>query len=407
MTTPSDSTTHFEAATITTMSAERSAVVPAAPAGLPPECHTERPPTFACNTQMKAQLKLRRSLEMKLHVVKQQQQELNKSFSSRTKSKDERMRDKAKSSELKKNNDSLKKKIKTLDKSFFQEAILHLRFHLLHEGEGEIYRHKIETNKKKGYYFLKNQLGPSAELMFKEVHAACNKKNNPDFSDIAVSADQVSYTKLFFKNSLSDTSTTFSIMAPVVGILGHNGTFHHLPFLSHFFHQIVFHCIANSKNLPKLQFVKGAILSSHQNILKKNWVEPVLHSDFHAHKSNFPKEMAQPMTFFMALGPNELNLKMGSLTRQPQEAHNKTPQNIVVHPGDAVMFSWRQWHKTGTPVFPTNACYRFHLMLSGKLEDVSDEDSVDIHPAAENDWKRVQDRAEVMLEKKRSRKHSK
>ena len=110
-------------------------------------------------------------------------------------------------------------------------------------------------------------------------------------------------------------------------------------------------------------FGHGAVLVSHDHIKKTNWKDTALHTDFPDHLKQFPN--SNPFTFFVCLGPNPIPLDFGSISTSQRPDRKRSLSTVILAPGDIVLFSWRQFHRTGYPLkFPTCGNYRFHVLVS-------------------------------------------
>ena len=272
---------------------------------------------------------------------------------------------------------------------FIHLAIDNLRMHL--KKHGPSLQKGMDTNPTKGFYIIRNALGPSARLLLNEVEQ--KTEDACLFKSIEVSGHQVSYTKMVFSGSKERQNPTNLVNPPDDGTLNvhvlneqqqdedNNQQLVHLPLLS----SLIWCITEGLAHLPlPLTHIKGAILCGIESLKEDEHLEAILHSDFPADRSFFPSGSPQPMTVFFHLGPDPLELLMGSLTTRVKEHHTRAEESIILQPGDMALWSWRQWHRSGRPIsFPTIPNYRFHLMLAARDEDVQD-DTVDIHTCPEN-----------------------
>ena len=97
-----------------------------------------------------------------------------------------------------------------LDARFIHLAIDNLRMHL--KKHGPSLRKGMDTNPTKGFYIIRNALGPSARLLLNEVEQ--KTEDACLFKSIEVSGHQVSYTKMVFSGSKEGQNPTNLVNPP-------------------------------------------------------------------------------------------------------------------------------------------------------------------------------------------------
>lgn len=258
-------------------------------------------------------------------------------------------------------------------------------------------RVNCDSSKGRGHYVIKNPFGSGIKALSKEVDDAL-MQDHPSFSGITVSANQVDYFKLGFKNEHKCTTGAHRFFGelppydsnarkqvPTVGIVSKNNKFVALPLLTAFVSSVLYTGLATRIEGKELRYIKGSFLRTICGIKEEDWKPTVDHSDFD--HSEQVEGQAQPITFIICL-KGETPLDFGSRARDPTKTDKKERNDeTVMECGDGLVFSWRQQHKTGRPrKFPTQLNHRIHFMLSGSKTDVDDklEDKVYIHPNQNN-----------------------
>ena len=297
----------------------------------------------------------------------------------------------------------LRKEITSLRKMVYFEGLQQLKGGLLSKSSprkptGAEIRENCESSRERGHYVIKNPFGSGIKALSKEMDDAL-KKYPPRFSGIMVSANQVNYFKLGFKNEPKNSTTeahkfvgelppyvsSAKKQIPTVGLVSQNNKFVALPLLTAFLSSVLYTGLATRIKGKELRYIKGSFLETIPGIKEEDWKEPVHHSDFDGSKQ--VEGQAQPITFIICL-KGETPLDFGARAKNPSKSDKEVrTDETVLECGDGVVFSWRQQHKTGRPrKFPTEIIHRIHFMLSGKKDDVDDEkdDQVYIHPNLNN-----------------------
>jgi hypothetical protein len=285
-----------------------------------------------------------------------------------------------------------------LVKVLFEVATNGLRNYLRENGHAIL--GQLEGNKNQGYHLIRNSLGPSVLLMEREVCFIDEPGTNGGMEIIA-SQKQVSFHSFICRRSY-DNSGCKSLVIPYgkpVYLSIENAkadpmqsSVVRLPYLSAFFSKTICAGLSmiKAKDDTRLEYMKGSVLSTTTGIEQKDWYPTILHSDFQVSPTLHAENTREPMTFFMALGPDPVALQLGSLTTHPKPvgriAREKT---VILEQGDIILFSWRQWHRTGMPLrWPSQSNLRFHVMLTPDRNDVSGRAVVHEHPHPENEERR-------------------
>ena len=200
----------------------------------------------------------------------------------------------------------------------------------------------MDTNPTKGFYIIRNAL---VLLLFASNEAEQKTEDACLFKSIEVWAIKFPTPRWCFLEKELRQNPTNLVNPPDVW----TPTFHvrtsssrmrttqqlvHLPLLS----SLIWCITEGLAHLPlPLTHIKGAILCGIESLKGDEHLEAILHSDFPADRSFFPSGSPQPMTVFFHLGPDPLELLMGSLT-------TRAPRNTIQGLKNPSFFSLVTWH---------------------------------------------------------------
>jgi hypothetical protein len=129
----------------------------------------------------------------------------------------------------------------------------------------------------------------------------------------------------------------------------------------------------------RFKYCKGAVLTTTPNINADEWEKnTIAHCDFEPLK--FLRTGCMPFTFYMPL-QTPVILVMSSICCKYMETKKiRIETEVELEPGDFLLFSCRQFHRTGCPVsFPTTTCRRVHFMMTADQNDIKEEDEEEVY----------------------------
>jgi len=272
-------------------------------------------------------------------------------------------------------------------------------------------RHTIDTNPNRGYIILQNPWGLGHRALRKEATWALEKyeilhkkvnyhKTYKGFMEaIHASGGHVGYIDLYFYDHHTYRTTPYYKFKfpverfynpedlPDVGLY-HEETeqFLHCKLITKWVHLVLYRRLAGCIPGKELMFIKGALINTTEGIEWADWPPKgaVFHQDFP--KEDDDEREVDPLTVMTCLG-GETPLDMGPVAKNPKASDEgiKVKATVAPQAGDTCIFSWRQWHRTGTPrKFPTTENLRMHFMLSNREKDVDGEAITQLHPNRTN-----------------------
>ena len=286
----------------------------------------------------------------------------------------------------------LKKKIKARNKYFHRGKAISSS--ILYSKDLEIYYDTLGLIKRKWHYEYRPEKGwhvlfenvphvTSLDLLNKEYASAAAKQNSPKPRSIDSSKDQVTATYLNFARSQHGTKALSSKQKRVddaaAGLVVSLGT--QPLFLLSKLYVTLFHCL----NVRPC-YAKSAILHTIPGISENDWIDATQsHSDFDFSDDYIIPNDLLALTLWMPL-QEPGSLLMGSLAKENPRGAQEL--ELILNPGDFVVFSYKQYHRTSLPVhFPSKPSRRFHIMLSSDETLIADldKDAVSLHPNPPND----------------------
>jgi hypothetical protein len=148
--------------------------------------------------------------------------------------------------------------------------------------------------------------------------------------------------------------------------------FFELPLISQVLHHLVYVAIATRTNAnQEYLWINGSMIDSLTIEDSSSFVESVLHCD----TTQDEKKSATPgSTFTYILNVlGETPVDVGSVARKHNKGKScKKLQSFYLQPGDANVFSDRQFHRTGRPsTFPYPDNMRIHFLCANNADDAS------------------------------------